>query len=130
MKRDRGFTLVEILVALTLFAVVGGALLQLFQSGLRNVRVADDYSHAVFLARSKLTELQAHNHLLPGELSGAFPGGYRWQALLSEPDGVDAGPTRWLRPLDLTLTISWGDDTESRNYTLHSLLLSQQVDDS
>ena len=42
MKAARGFTLIEILVALTMFAVVGGALLQLFEGGLRASRQAAD----------------------------------------------------------------------------------------
>ena len=70
MNRGRGFTLLELLVALTLFAVVGGSLLQLFHSGLRTARLAGDQAHAVLLARSKLTELQAYPALQPGALSG------------------------------------------------------------
>ena len=42
MRRSRGFTLIEILIALTMFAVIGGGLLQLFNQGLRAARLADD----------------------------------------------------------------------------------------
>ena len=125
MRRTGGFTLVEILVALTLFAVVGGALLQLFQSGLRNSRLANDYTHAALLARSKLTELQAHTHLRPGDLSGHFDGGYRWQAVLEEQATADPATPRSLMPLTLKLTVSWGDGGEERSFDLRSLLLTR-----
>jgi general secretion pathway protein I len=128
MRKARGFSLVEILVALTLFAVVGGTILQLFQSGLRTARLADAHTHAVFLARSKLTELQAHSHLQAGTLSGTFSDGYRWQAVLDRVESPDADTPRQLQPLDLILTIRWGESGDEREFSLHSLLLTQQVD--
>ena len=128
MKQARGFTLVEILVALTLFAVVGGSLLQLFQSGLRTARLAGEQTHAVLLARSKLTELQAYSHHQAGVSSGRLQGGYRWQAVLSpKADAGDTERTR-LKPLDLVLTITWGKAGEERKFSLQSLLLTRQVD--
>ena len=128
MRTHRGFTLVELLVALTLFAVVGGTLLQLFQNGLRTARLAAAHTHAVFLARSKLTELQAYNHLRPGTLSGAFDDGYRWQAVLSGDVDSEADPRDRLRPLDLSLTVTWGETGEGRSFTLRSLLLTRQIE--
>ena len=127
MSRERGFTLVELLVALTLFAVVGGSLLQLFQSGLRTARLAGDQTHAALLARSKLTELQAYPSLQPGALSGDFDDGYRWEAILLQASDVDANEvsTGPLQLLDLVLTVSWGEDDDARSFTLHSLLLTQ-----
>lgn len=127
MNRGRGFTLLELLVALTLFAVVGGSLLQLFHSGLRTARLAGDQAHAVLLARSKLTELQAYPALQPGALSGDFDGDYSWEAILVQASDVGAtepstGP---LQLLDLVLTVSWGEGYDARSFTLHSLLLTQ-----
>jgi len=127
MRTHRGFTLVELLVALTLFAVVGGTLLQLFHEGLRTARLAAGHTHAVFLARSKLVELQAYDHLRPGTLAGAFDGGYRWQAVLTGNESDDAGRRSLIGPLDLSLTVSWGDPGERRSITLQSLLLTRQV---
>jgi general secretion pathway protein I len=127
VKTHRGFTLVELLVALTLFAVVGGTLLQLFQEGLRTARLAAARTHAVFLARSKLVELQAYDHLRPGTLSGSFDDAYSWQAVLTGDEPGDAGQRSRLRPLDLSLTVNWGDAGTRRSITLHSLLLTRQV---
>jgi len=127
MSRQRGFTLVELLVALTLLAVVGGSLLQLFHSGLRAARLADDQAHAVLLARSILTELQAYPALQPGALSGDFDDGYRWEAILAQHSDVGAteASTDSLQLLELVLTISWGEAGEARDFTLRSLLLTQ-----
>lgn len=128
MRLARGFTLIEILVALTLFAVVGGSLLQLFQSGLRSTRLAGDQVHAVLLARSKLSELQAYDGLQPGVLSGDLGDSYRWEAVLNTNPHYDSPESSALQPLNLKLTITWGEATEQRSFEIHSLLLTRLVE--
>ncbi len=128
MNRTRGFTLIEILVALTLFAVIGGTLLQLFSQGLRSARIAGAHEHAVLLARSKLTELQAYSQLSPGVYQGVFDDGYRWRAELTPADVAGSSESARLRGLDLRLTISWGDIGEQRDFALTSRLLTRRSD--
>lgn len=125
--RGRGFTLVELLVALVLLAVAGGSLLQLFQGGLRTARLAGAQSHAVLLARSKLTELQAYPYLQPGTLSGTFDDGYHWEAALTQSPMIGDSDTEGdrLQLLDLVLTISWGEAADARSFSLRSSLLTQ-----
>lgn len=128
MNSTRGFTLIEILVALTLFAVIGGTLLQLFSQGLRSTRVASEYEHAVLLARSKLTELQAYNQLRPGNYEGRFDNGYRWHANLAPSDTNAFGENTRLYGLDLDLTVTWGDQNDKRDFVLQSRLLTRWND--
>lgn len=124
MRRTGGFTLLEILVALTLFAVVGGALLALFQSGLRSTRLSDEYAHAALLARSKLTELQAYSVLVPGTYDGSFDDYYRWRVALTEMPELAEDSRLKLMPLRVDLKIIWGEDRQQRVVALDSLLLS------
>lgn len=125
MRRAGGFTLIEILVALTMFGIVGGMLLQLFGGGLYTAGQATEQTHAVLLARSKLAELQADARPRPGILSGDFTDGYRWQAELSIPREPLYPPTRTLAPLDLRLTVSWGPPEDDNRFVLDSLLLTE-----
>lgn len=125
MNTQRGFTLVEILVALVLFATVGGALLSLFQQGLRTARIAADRAHAAMLARSMLTELQAYKHLHPGTLEGKFKDDFRWHALLTKQNDSAKEPLGGWRGLDLQLTVSWGEAGETNSFELQSVLLSR-----
>ena len=124
MRRSRGFTLIEVLIALTMFAVIGGGLLQLFNQGLRAARLADDRAHAALLARSKLTELQAFPYLRPGTLTGSFDDGFRWEASLSLADAAGNRVMRLL-PLDAEILISWGNGPDTRSFRLRSLLLTR-----
>ena len=53
----RGFTLIEVLVALVVLATVAVAVLQLFGGGLRLLRTTGDHVGAAILADAKLEEL-------------------------------------------------------------------------
>lgn len=53
-SKCRGMTLIEVLVAFVVLSVTMAAILQIFSGGMRNARLADSYSRAVFLAESKL----------------------------------------------------------------------------
>jgi general secretion pathway protein I len=58
MRRQRGFTLLEVLVALAILSVAVVVMLQLFAQGLRLLKVAGDYQRAVLLADQKAREVE------------------------------------------------------------------------
>jgi type II secretion system protein I len=85
-RRDGGFTLIEVLVALVILATVVVAVLQLFGAGLRLARAAGDQTGALILANAKLGELD------PGPIeTGTVEG--------------DEGPYRWTRRVQLDPTL-------------------------
>jgi general secretion pathway protein I len=57
--RQRGFSLLEVLVAFVILSLVATALFRLFSGALVNASAADDYTHAVLVAESALTEAAA-----------------------------------------------------------------------
>lgn len=123
MKPSKGFTLLEILVAFILLALVGGSLLQLFQGGLHNLDSSAEISHATLLAKSKLTELSALGSLKEGETDGEFDDKYRFELTL-EPYLEHAGeelPDTDLQAYLTTLDILWG---ETGRYRVRTLMLS------
>ncbi|HYN38145.1 MAG TPA: prepilin-type N-terminal cleavage/methylation domain-containing protein [Rhodospirillales bacterium] len=78
---DAGFTLLEVLVAFAVLAVMLVPILQVFGGGLGIAQTARGYAEAAMLARSKLAEVVATGKLREGESSGDFgPRGYRWRA--------------------------------------------------
>ena len=126
-RRSRGFTLVEILVALAVLGVVGGALLQLFHGSLRNVALSADYSRAALLARSKLAELEAREVFLVGEEQGRFDDDYFWNLRAAEyAETAEASPTPGpLAPVAVSLSVGWHDGDAERWYTVQTLLLAR-----
>jgi type II secretion system protein I len=76
---ESGFTLLEVLVAFAVLAVMIVPVLQVFGGGLSTTESARAYTTAALLARSKLAEVGVEM-LTEGESSGSFEvPGYRWR---------------------------------------------------
>lgn len=77
-RTDRGFTLLEVLVAFTILALMMTVLLRIFSEGFRKMSAADTYAVAALHAQSTLAGVGAEIPLGIGEWSGDFADGFRW----------------------------------------------------
>jgi general secretion pathway protein I len=93
--RQRGFTLLEVLVAFAILALSLGVLIHIFSTGLDNLALGGQYSRAILLAQSRLAALGVEEPLAAGGSSGEFGDGYRWHVTvtpynLPAPTGADS----------------------------------------
>ena len=102
--RADGFTLLEVLVALIIFAIAFGILAQIIQTGLGQARSAAITSEAVLLARSLLAEVGSELPVAPGVIEGEAKDGYRWRIEMRATEGPadDA-----LRAYLVQVTVAW-----------------------
>jgi general secretion pathway protein I len=125
-NRCRGFTLLEVLVAFVILALSLGVLLGIFSAGLRNTRLAADYSAAVALAESKLAEVGVTAPLVPGIEEGAGAGLFRWRSEVVEMDPVDGtsgiGAARLYR---VEVDVTWESMLGPRTVSLATLRLAE-----
>lgn len=77
---DRGFTLIETLVAISILAISLVVLLQLFSGGLKSNRLSDEYTRGIFHAREKMDEILLAQELTAGVIGGEFDDGFKWRA--------------------------------------------------
>jgi general secretion pathway protein I len=80
-KRERGFTLLEVLIALAIVAVSVGALLGTITSSASNIIYLKDKTLAEWVALNRLTEVRISTQM-PGKgrrTGNAEMGGMRWQ---------------------------------------------------
>jgi type II secretory pathway pseudopilin PulG len=75
----QGFTLLEVLVAFTLLALVMATLMQVFTRGVTNADIADRYAKAAMLAESKLATVGVEEALVEGDTNGQFNDDYAWR---------------------------------------------------
>ncbi len=106
----RGFSLLEVVIALAILGVGVVSLIELFSMSLRTVRKSEDYSKAIILARSALDE--AYSASEPKEIEGTKDLGGGFEArkdirLVSSEEGFSI--------YDITVTISWPSGKTSLN---------------
>lgn len=68
----KSFTLIEVLVTVTVCGVVFVVLLSGFGQNLRFTALSEDYTTAALLARTVITELETETELVPGKSEGNF----------------------------------------------------------
>ena len=123
-RAQRGFSLLEMLVAMAILGLALGALYQAATGATRNVRTAERYAYGVELARS----LVASYGMVPAagvDEAGETPGGYQWQvnsALRPLPRGVDSQVLLH----DLVVVVRWFDGSKRRQIQLDTVVEAYQ----
>ena len=121
----RGFSLLEVLVAFTILAMLLGALFQVFSAGLHAAHSGDRYTRATVIAQSRLAALGVEQRLRGGVFSGTTDDAYHWRVTVS-PYLDDQLPAtdRVLQPLAVNVEVFWEDGGSPRTLSLTSMLLA------
>ncbi len=113
-RRVRGFTLIEVMAAFAVFALLFGLTLQILSTSMSNTRRAGDFTQAALWAQSVLDVAGLENMLEPGRTNGRFDDRFSWQMEVSEElmfDEVGFDPADL--PIALyrvRLTVEWGEN--------------------
>ena len=106
-RNDRGFTLLEVLVAFAITGVILTMAFRSFGNGVMGLSRSQDMSSALALARAKLSAAGVEAPLSPGTTSGRTDAGFEWRLdarLVDERTENDA-PGR-LRAYWVTVSVS------------------------
>ncbi|MEM7569578.1 MAG: prepilin-type N-terminal cleavage/methylation domain-containing protein [Pseudomonadota bacterium] len=120
MDNERGFTLLEVIVALAVITMTLTSVMQIFSGGLRNAITADDYVTALAQAENQISRVGADVPVQAGFMSGQFENGNRWERRIGS-----AGPAGRLQRYDVTVTVFFGDD--NRRVRLSTLVLRSNL---
>ena len=82
----KGFTLIEVLVAVAILGIGLTIIIELFSGALRLGRASEEYTRAVGYARMKMEEIAAKPLVEEGTDEGSFDDMYRWQVEVKKVD--------------------------------------------
>jgi general secretion pathway protein I len=114
-SRNRGFTLLELLLAFVVFALGFATVLEILSGSLRNTVRARHYSEAALTAQSLMDQVGLEMLLESGYSDNGESGEYEWELNIS--DYVDSGENSHsvelaeltsIQLLQVDLEISWG----------------------
>lgn len=128
---QKGFSLLEILVAFSILSIALGVLLNIFSSGARSAALADEYTSAVQIAESLMARTGVESPLQPGQAAGLENDKYHWELTIApfelSIENIDTGAI----PASLfmvTVNVSWGDDgADARQVELAALKLAKKT---
>ncbi len=125
MLRQRGFSLLEVLVAFVILSLTLGVLFQVFATGLRNSALSEEYTHAALHAESILAGLGRETPLEEGEQQGEINDRYRWRTRISLYQDADLElESLSVIPYWLRVEVFW----QERSVVLESLRLASAED--
>lgn len=122
--RNRGFTLIEIVVAMAILGVGLIVIIELFSGGLRLGRVSEEYTQAVGLARMKLEEIFLAEQLKEGSEQGEFNKDFRWQVGVKKVDLLPVEKGLEFKPpvefYQIKVNIIWKSGSKERSTEIES----------
>ncbi|MCL4514439.1 MAG: prepilin-type N-terminal cleavage/methylation domain-containing protein [Firmicutes bacterium] len=119
-NREAGFTLLEVLVAVTILGIGLTVLVEGFAAGLAVLQNTRNNSIAIILAEGKLAEVE--NGLVAGDSGDFAEAGeeysrFRWT--VSTEQGEPGGIRK------ITVTVSWDSPRGRRSYALSSAMMGE-----
>lgn len=131
VRRSSGFTLVEVLVASTILAVVLTTTLGVYASGVAGSRQNADYQRALAVATARIAEFgHAADEVTPGRREGETEDGFRWQTTVSEMESTtdfpEASGIPAVIPYQVHVQVVWGGNERERMVELHSLRMGKR----
>lgn len=124
---QKGFTLLEVLVALAILGIAITMIIQLFSANLRAISVSEDYVSAVTRAEAKMREIFDDEKISEKSWNETTDDGYRFDitvndALKERTDNLQ------VRVFEIVLTLRWTKGTNDQSLNLKTLkVVNKQI---
>jgi len=112
-KKNKGFSLLEILVAFTIMAISLSILLNIFSSGVNTAVIAEDYIVATQIAESLMAKTGIEEPLVIGQSTGTEDEKYQWQVKIENSINPDLDEDSDIELLAVQVIVSWDNDQQN-----------------
>lgn len=121
----RGFSLLEVLVALTIFGLSAGTLMNIFGTGIKGTQRAHDRRQLSLVAESVLNDVGAGLPLTPGTMEAVTAGRFAWRLFIepyAETQWPELANLEWYR---VQVDVWDQQSAQSAAYSLQSLRMKE-----
>ena len=115
IRRQRGFTLVEIVVAFVLLSLVLATSYQIFSTGMARASDLEDYSHALEIAQTQISQVSIGEQYEEGQTSGQSEDQrFKWTVTIARYETVDPAKAvlAALYPIRVGVHVTWRSATD------------------
>jgi prepilin-type N-terminal cleavage/methylation domain-containing protein len=127
MRTERGFTLIEIIVAMTVTAIAVVYLVQLFSSNLRLIGTSQDYTEALTRAKAAMREIVEVDRIEEKSWKEATDQGYQIEVSVSEAQ-KERTENLPVKLLQIDMIFSWEKAMRKKSLTLRTLRIVNRID--
>jgi prepilin-type N-terminal cleavage/methylation domain-containing protein len=115
-----GFTLLEVLVALSLLGIAVTVIVQLFSADLRAISASESYVNGTLEAQTKIREILESKDLSERSWGGVTENGYRFEASMAAvlPERTE---NLLVQLLEINVTIFWAQGPGEKSLSLKTL---------
>jgi general secretion pathway protein I len=123
VRRDDGFTLVEVVVAIAILALMAGVIFRVNSDSIRNIHRADALVDASALAQSLIAKVGTEIPLREGEVRGQSSAGLQWRVQMKRY-GNATDRAQWpLAAYTVVAEVTLRSDPDTRPVALMTLRL-------
>jgi general secretion pathway protein I len=125
-----GYTLIEVLVAMTILAMSLVVLFRIFSTGLVNVGISADYARAVIVAETRLAAAGLDTGLRQGRTEGAVDERFYWFRTVEDyvPAGQPGNQELPIAAFLVTVAVEWEHRGHTRQVILNTIQLMPETD--
>lgn len=123
VRREGGFTLLELLLAFVVFALSFATILEILSGSMRNTVRAREYSEAALTAQSVMDQVGLEIPLEEGVAIDGEAGNYRWNLEIylyeDSPEGLsrpELADVTGISLLEVFLVVSWGQPPREQSH--------------
>ncbi len=126
IKQQKGFTLLEVLVAFSILAISLAVILAIFSRGMRTAALSEDYRQAMIIAENRMSEALYVQAIRAGVIEGEEQD-YQWSTNIKAlPETGNSGLRHELKRYQLEVAVSWLEAGKQRQLSLQNIALVEE----
>ena len=116
----KGFTLLEVLVAVAILGIAVTIVIQLFSANVRTISLSEEYLFASAKAEAKMREILDNDEISETSFTEITDEGYRMDVSIAEVMN-DRTENIQVKLLEINLTVYWTSGTREKSLTLRTM---------